>query len=126
MRKSHIELGRIGEEEAAVFLKKRGFKIICLNYRNRLGQIDIIAKQRRTICFLEVKTRQSDRFGQPKEAINSLKQRKISQAALMFLKQEKLLDSPTRFDVVSISYPDAQPKIELIKNAFELNKNYLY
>ncbi|MBU1871350.1 MAG: YraN family protein, partial [Candidatus Omnitrophica bacterium] len=100
--------------------------IINTNYRTRLGQIDIIAKNKRTICFIEVKTRKNQWFGSPAEAIDAAKQRKISQVALTFLKQEGLLNYPARFDVVAISCPDVQPKIELIRNAFELDYHYFY
>ena len=126
MSKASIELGRTGEQAAVDFLKNRGYSIISTNYRNRLGQIDIIAKDRNAICFIEVKTRGSARFGRPDEAVGFLKQRKISRVALMFLKQNKLLNYPARFDVISISYPDMQPRIEMIKNAFELECRYVY
>jgi putative endonuclease len=126
MSKSRIELGRRGEQAGVNFLKNNGYNIVSTNYRTRLGQIDIIAKDKKTICFVEVKTRQTARFGRPDEAIEVSKQRKISQVALMFLKQNGLLDSPARFDVISISYPNMQPKIELIKNAFDLDYHYLY
>jgi putative endonuclease len=126
MSKSRIELGRKGEQAAVNFLKNNGYNIITTNYRTRLGQIDIIARDKKTICFVEVKTRQTARFGRPAEAIEPSKQRRISSVALIFLKQNKLLNSPARFDVISISYPDMQPEIELIRNAFELDYHYLY
>lgn len=121
-----IELGRRGEHTAVNFLKNSGYNIINTNYRTRLGQIDIIAKDKGIICFVEVKTRRTVRFGRPDEAIETSKQRKISQVALMFLKQKRLLNTPARFDVISISYLKEQPKIELIKNAFKLDDRYLY
>ena len=126
MPKSNIELGQSGERIAVNFLKINGYDIISTNFRNKLGQIDVIAKDKKTICFVEVKTRRSQRFGQPTEAVELSKQRKISQVALMFLKQNKLLNSPARFDVISISHPDIQPDVKLIKNAFELDYRYLY
>ena len=126
MSKSRIELGRQGEQAAVDFLKGSGYDIIGTNYRTRLGQIDIIARDRETICFVEVKARRTQRFGRPDEAIEASKQQKISQVALMFLKENRLLSSPARFDVVSVSYADMQSKIELIKNAFELDYRYLY
>lgn len=126
MSKSHIELGQRGERIAVNFLKNNGYNIIRTNYRTRLGQIDIIAKDKKTICFVEVKTRATPRFGRASEAVEASKQLKISQVALMFLKQNRLLNSPARFDVISISCPDVQPKIELIKNAFDLDYRYLY
>ena len=126
MPKSHIELGQRGERIAVKFLKNYGYNIISTNYRTRLGQIDIIAKDKKTICFVEVKTRRTKRFGHPYEAVETSKQRRINRVSLMYLKQNGLIDSPARFDVVSISYTDEQPKIELIKNAFELDSRYLY
>jgi putative endonuclease len=129
MPKANIELGRTGEQAAVQFLKSNGYNIISTNYHTRLGQIDIIAKDKDAICFVEVKTRRTHAFGRPDEAVWASKQRKISQVALMFLKQRSLLNSPARFDVVSISYIDSQPgqpKIELKKNAFELDYHYLY
>jgi len=129
MPKSNIELGRTGEQAAVQFLKSNGYNIINTNYRTRLGQIDIIAKDKDAVCFVEVKTRRTHAFGRPEETVQASKQRKISQVALMFLKQKKLLNSPARFDVISISYIDSlprQPKIELKKNAFELDSHYLY
>ncbi|MFH1577465.1 MAG: YraN family protein [Candidatus Omnitrophota bacterium] len=126
MSKSHIELGQKGEQRAVDFLKANGYNIVDLDYRTPLGQIDIIAKDKRTICFIEVKTRKSAGFGRPFEAVGARKQRKISQVALIFLKQNKALRSPARFDVLSIYYAGRQPKIELIKNAFNLSDGYLY
>ncbi len=126
MSKTHVELGQKGEQIALSFLKNEGYRIIAVNYRTRLGQIDIVAKDKGTICFVEVKTRKSQRFGKPAEAVGAFKQRRISQVALVFLKQNGLLNSPARFDVVSISHQQMQPQVELIKNAFELDYNYSY
>ncbi len=125
MSKASIELGRSGEQTAVNFLKNNGYNIIATNYRTRLGQIDIIARDKDTICFVEVKTRRTTRLGHPYEAVETSKQYSISKAALMYLKQKKLINSPARFDVVSVLYNDKQPKIELIKNAFQLNCRYL-
>lgn len=126
MPKTHIELGLKGEQTAVNFLKNNGYNIIGTNYRTKLGQIDIVAKQKRTICFVEVKTRKSKRFGKPCEAVNTYKQKKISQAAVMFLKEKRLLNRPARFDVISICYFDVNPHVELIKNAFNLHDQYIY
>ena len=126
MSKAHIELGQRGEQVAVDFLKDSGYSILSTNYCTKLGQIDIIAKEKDTICFVEVKTRRNQKFGQPDEKVITYKQHKISQVALMFLKQKKLLNSPARFDVVSIAYLEEQPRIKLIKNAFDLDCRYLY
>ena len=78
MPKTNIELGRSGERIAVNFLKINGYDIISTNFRNKIGQIDVIAKDKETICFVEVKTRRNQRFGQPTEAVEFSKQRKIS------------------------------------------------
>jgi putative endonuclease len=124
--KQHLYLGKSGEENAVSFLKENGYKILARNYKTKLGEIDIIAVDKDTYCFIEVKTRHSDKFGLPSEAISSIKQRQISKAALNFLKENKLLDKKARFDVVSIIYQKDAPRLDLIKNAFELDENFTY
>jgi len=91
VRNRHI-LGKSGEEAAVNLLKENGYKILMRNYRTRLGEIDIVASDQDTIAFVEVKTRQQDRFGLPQEAISLAKQRKISKVATLFLKENNLLD----------------------------------
>lgn len=126
MSRDRIELGRAGEETAADFLRNNGYRILFSNYKTKLGEIDIVAKDKDVICFIEVKTRVTDKFGLPQEAVSSAKQRQISKAALVFLKEKKLLDKKARFDVVSVIYAQGQPKIDLIQNAFELDKSFTY
>ena len=126
MSKERIYLGRSGEEAAVRLLKENGYKILARNYKTKLGEIDIVAKDRDTFCFVEVKTRHSDRFGLGQESILGSKQRKISKVALMFLKENNLLDKKARFDVVSVIYSKDTPKLDLIKNAFELDESFTY
>lgn len=112
--------GRRGEDLAAEFLRRRGYKILERNYRTRYAEIDLIAKHRGILVFVEVKSRRSSAYGHPKEALTPAKQRRISMAALAYLKQEHALDRPARFDVVAVQSKDGQPRIEVIANAFEL------
>ncbi|MDD5044592.1 MAG: YraN family protein [Candidatus Omnitrophica bacterium] len=126
MPKNNLFLARSGEDLALDFLKTKKYKILERNYRSPLGELDIIALDKDTVCFIEVKTRTSDRFGLPSEAVVRAKQRKISQAALVYLKKKGLLNKKARFDVVSIMHPDEQAKIDLVKNAFELDTTYSY
>ena len=126
MSKEKQILGSKGEELAAGFLKKNGYKILARNHKTRLGEIDIIASDKGTLCFVEVKTRNSDRFGAPAEAVSNFKQRQISKAALCYLKEKKFLDKRARFDVVCVEYLADSPKIHLIKNAFDLDSSYTY
>lgn len=125
--KRNLSLGASGEEIASCFLKENGYKILKKNYKTKFGEIDIIAKDEDTFAFIEVKTRYSDRFGSPVEALSKSKQRHISKVALWFLKENNLWDRKARFDVVSVVYSSKDnPKLELIKNAFELEERFTY
>ena len=114
------KFGEKGEALAVQRLKKAGYKIIKTNYRNRLGEIDIIAKENDTIVFVEVKSRRSVNFGNPKQAITLQKQKKISMVALSYLKTMGLDTARARFDVVTVISNRDTPQVEIIKNAFEL------
>ncbi len=116
------ERGKKGEELAVRLLAQSGYRIIARNFRARCGEIDIIAKDGDTVCFIEVKSRSSDRFGTPQEALSAVKQRKIAKVALLFLKKSGLLESAARFDVVSVLSGQGTPRLELIKNAFEFKE----
>lgn len=112
------KLGKKGEELAVSFLKKKGYQILEKNYRCRLGEIDIVAKDKEKIVFVEVKTRSSLTFGLPQEAVNHPKQLRLTRLALTYLSYHKLKDTSCRFDVVCISTEGKKPKIHLITNAF--------
>ena len=120
MQNKQQKFGEKGESLAAWYLKKNGYKIIEQNYRTQLGEIDIIAKEKKTIVFVEVKARKSTRFGNPKWAVTPKKQRKISMVALYYLKTTNQINTKARFDVVAITSNQDQPQIEIVKNAFEL------
>jgi putative endonuclease len=114
-----MKLGDKGEGLAVKFLKKKGYKIITQNYKTRIGEIDIIAREGDTLVFVEVKTRESIAYGKPFEAVNYFKKRKIANVALLYLKKLEEIP-PCRFDVVSIYYEQGKPDCELIKDAFEV------
>jgi putative endonuclease len=120
MASRHIQFGREGEAIAARHLKRCGYKILVQNYRNKVGEIDIVAKDGDTIAFVEVKTRRNDHFGSPKRAVTFQKQRKISMVALSYLKEFRLGGHKARFDVVTVVDIGKKPAVEIIKNAFEL------
>lgn len=122
------EAGNKGEELAVQFLKRKKLKIIERSYQVKAGEIDIIAKERQTYCFIEVKSRSSDKFGKAIEAIDHKKRIRITRAALWYLQSKHLTESPCRFDVVAIQYPeDGQPpEIQWIQNAFEMDERYRY
>ncbi len=114
------QFGKKSESLAVKHLKKQGYRIVEQNYRNNLGEIDIIAKEKDTLVFVEVKARNSSRFGNPKGAVTPKKKRKISMVALQYLKNSRQKNAKARFDVVAISLSGSSPKIELVRNAFEL------
>jgi putative endonuclease len=117
-------LGREGEDRAAKFLVKRGYRILERNYRTRSGEIDLIAQDQGVVVFVEVKTRTNDAFGAPELAVTPQKQQRMLKAALAYIKYKKLHQVPCRFDVVAINAA-AGPEIELIQNAFETDRTHL-
>lgn len=126
MPNENLSLGILAEDKAEEFLKANGYKILHRNYRNKLGEVDIIAKDKDVFCFVEVKCRLGESFGKGFEAVTNKKQGQIAKVALSFLKENKLLDKSARFDVVSIDGSASAEKITLIKNAFELSERFTY
>ena len=114
------QFGKKSERLAEEFLKRTGYRILETNYRSKMGEIDIIAMEKRTIVFVEVKARNTNRFGSPKGAVTPAKQRKISMAALDYLKRSGQTGASARFDVVSIDTASGKIDIEVVKNAFAL------
>lgn len=119
MSKQRINLGKRGEDIAARFLLEKGLALITRNYRDKFGEVDIIAKDRETLVFVEVKTRRSNRFGLPEEAVTPAKQQKIIRVASNYLVQHQLLDAPVRFDVIAITIDQGNPQITHLVSAFE-------
>lgn len=95
-------LGKYGEEFACEFLKKKRYKILERNYKNKYGEIDIIASIKKTIVFVEVKTRFSSKYGNPYEAVGYYKQRRITNAAKSYLCKKGLFECDARFDVIEV------------------------
>ncbi len=115
-------LGRSGEDHAAKHLAKHGYRVLERNYRTKQGEIDLIALDRDTVVFVEVKTRTNDAYGAPELAVDQRKQARMVQAALGYLKRKQLHQMPCRFDVVAIS-GDGDGDLQLIRNAFEMNRS---
>lgn len=114
-------LGGLGEEIACEFLRKNGYKIRHVNSRTPFGEIDVVAKKKGFIVFIEVKTRSSLSLGPPCLSITRIKQRHMIKNALFFLKTKGFLRCDWRIDVVSIVTDHEQNvlNIELIENAVE-------
>lgn len=105
------ELGQFGEKVAAEYLEKQGYSIEERNYNSRLGEIDIIGKTKDKIVFFEVKTRTSDVYGAPAEAVDERKQKRIRNAAASYMMYQKATNYEVAFDVIEVS-------ISHIENAF--------
>lgn len=114
--------GASGETLAVRELTRRGYRILARNVRTRVGELDVVARDGGTLCFVEIKARHSLAFGLPQEAVTRQKQRHIIRAAQWYLKAHRLTAAPARFDVVALLLgPDHRPtSITLIQNAFEI------
>lgn len=114
-------LGKWGEQLVAEDLRKKGWRIVEVNYRCRHGEVDIIAANRTFLAFVEVKLRRSDRFGQPREFVTGEKQRKLRATAELYLTEHPTKLQP-RFDVAEVYAPQGmrtpQPAITYLENAF--------
>jgi putative endonuclease len=121
MSDARQSLGKIGEDLACEELQRRGYAILARRYRRRGGELDIIARDGRTIVFVEVKTREGCEFGAGAEAVTRFKRRRMASVALDYMARNKLVECPCRFDVVSIEMGEAAPRIELYQNAFDVD-----
>lgn len=119
MKKANQIVGEKGELAAVSFLKRNGYKILETNYRCAIGEIDVIAREKNELVFVEVKTRKSDARGYPEESVGIKKQKKMSQLALWYLQNKAIDAADARFDVIAIMVSETKNEIRLIKNAFD-------
>lgn len=126
-----ITLGNLGEAYAAAYLEQRGYRLVAANFtlpvgRNLRGavvnaEIDIVAYEGETLCFVEVKTRASDSFAPPEVNVDRRKRRQVARAARAYRRMFELDDQPYRYDVVTVVLPPgATPQINLIRNYWTL------
>jgi len=120
LTKQRLELGELGEKLALKKLKALGYKKITQNYRCALGEVDLIARDNDTLVFVEIKTRRGKSVGYAKEAVDARKRRQLSKVALAYMKSNDCYGVKARFDVVAISLTKDNPRIVVIKNAFDL------
>src|SRR6266480_7087350 len=128
---SHLELGRRGEELAAAYLLQSGYRIVAANFflpvgRNRAGaeinvEIDLVAYDGETLCFIEVKSRSSDWFAPPEANVDRRKQRQIARAARAYRRLFDLGNAPYRYDVITVVLPAKTERpgnweIQLLRN----------
>ena len=113
-------IGSQGEADARAFLTGKGVKVLETNYRRPTGEIDIVARHRRAVVFVEVKRRSSLRYGRPAEAVDRQKQSHILRTAQLYLQENRLTDVPVRFDVIEV----LPGQIRHIENAFDASALY--
>jgi putative endonuclease len=122
MTEERLKLGVWGEDQAVSFLRRHGFKIVTRNMRTPVGEVDIVARNRHYLLFVEVKTRRSLVCGSPAEAVGAHKQRQIVRAAQWYLLQGHGRGLQPRFDVISVLANTHPPKVDHIENAFGLDR----
>lgn len=116
-------IGNFGEKAAEAYLKQEGYTILENNFKCKIGEIDIIAQDGDYITFVEVKTRYSQQFGIPAEAITYKKQVRIIKSAQIYILKKKLFNIDFRFDVIQVmtNTNNDTISIDLIKNAFQVS-----
>jgi putative endonuclease len=113
------QVGTLGEQAAAASLEDQGYEIVHRNYRCRNGEIDIVCEKNGVLVFCEVKTRTSDRFGLPEEAVTIAKRRRLRKLALEYLQRESRRARQLRFDVISVAMIGGQVgELRHLVNAF--------
>jgi putative endonuclease len=119
----HLVLGESGEDLACAALERRGYAILERRYRTRAGEIDIVASDGDVLVFVEVKTRRSERYGHPAEAVTASKRRRVVLMATDYLARRRPHASACRFDVVAVTIgADGPPRIEVIRGAFSVGE----
>jgi putative endonuclease len=113
-------LGKRGEDLACAELRRRGYEVLDRRYRTRFGEIDIVARHRGAIVFVEVKARAGGAFGDGAAAVTGSKQNRIGRMAVDFLSRRRLTSHPCRFDVVAISFDRGVPRVDVYENAFDI------
>jgi putative endonuclease len=112
-------VGRHGEKLAEIHLRRQGFRILTRNLHLRHAELDLIALEGRTLCFIEVRLRTSARFGSAAESVDRRKQRRLIRAAAEVLATRRLPGhDAVRFDVVSVDASHEPPQVQLIRDAF--------
>lgn len=125
-KRGSMSLGPRGELAAERFFLKQGYWIIERSFGEKVGEIDLVVSDGQAVIFVEVKSRSSDVAGDPAEAVDEEKQRHITETARLYAIKNRLQDSPLRFDVIAILWPDVTqpPNVTHFQNAFEATGNF--
>jgi putative endonuclease len=119
MTQQRIALGKTGEDLAVAELERRGYAIVARRWRNRAGEIDIIARDGETLVFVEVKAREDHDFGDAAESVTMRKRRTIVRLAKAYVVEQRWIDRPCRFDVVTIHRDAGRSVVTVYPNAFD-------
>lgn len=123
----HLRRGRLGERAARNHLRRAGLKFLAANFRSPRGEIDLVFRDDDCLVFVEVKTRSSEAWTRPAAAVNSKKRRRLSQAALDYLKRIKQPAVKVRFDIVEVLLHDGDVReVRHLPNTFALSPPYRY
>lgn len=112
------DLQRVGEDAAARYLERRGYRILARNWRKKLGELDLVATRGATLVFVEVKARRSAEFVDPALGVDHRKQRRLRRVASAYLAMERPRFADCRFDVVSVVLDAKRPRVEHTVAAF--------
>jgi TIGR00252 family protein len=119
MTQQRVALGKTGEDLAVAELERRGYAIVARRWRNRAGEIDIIARDGETLVFVEVKAREDHDFGDAAESVTMRKRRTIVRLAKAYVVEQRWIDRPCRFDVVTIHRDAGRSVVTVYPNAFD-------
>jgi putative endonuclease len=108
----------VGEDDAVRWLESQGYRVVERNVTNRGGEIDLVAREGETLCFVEIKARATGAYGPAVAAVDARKQRRISRAAALYLATHGLHNSPCRFDVLGLDWAGDGWRYTLVRNAF--------
>ncbi len=120
MAARHLKTGAAGEDAAETYLRKKGYAIVARNWRKASWEIDLVCKQKKTLIFVEVKTRKAGSRTSPAEGLTRTKQARLAKAASLYLSEHKAWNAPCRFDLISVVDGPEGPAIEHLENAFEI------
>ncbi|MES1241713.1 MAG: YraN family protein [Acidobacteriota bacterium] len=110
--------GKAGEDDAVRWLERQGYRVVERNVVNHAGEIDVVARDGETLCFVEIKARASAAFGPAIAAVDFRKQRRISRAAALYLAMKGHRDVPCRFDVIGLDWSGSEWRYTLVRDAF--------
>jgi putative endonuclease len=119
MTRDRLRCGASGEELATAFLHARGYTIVTRNFRCAAGEIDVVARDGRTIVFCEVRTRRTATRGSALESVTAAKQRQVCRVAAYYVARHHLHTHPIRFDVVAVELRDRTVDLQHVVDAFQ-------